>query len=85
MKNRVVAASLISMASLLASQALAQNLSEPVKTHVAVLAPQMAKPVQAAKATPAAGAVWVVLADGIVANAAMAVVAAPAEGFVYER
>jgi hypothetical protein len=89
MKTRFVAA-LPLICAAFTTPALAQQTAaqappaQAVTKQVVALNVSAAKPVQAAKAAPTAGAALVVLADGIVANP-VAPVAPPAEGFVYER
>lgn len=68
--------------------AFAQSASKaPVdvqKMQTAAASVKAAKPVVAMTTITAAGSV-IVLADGIVANAALAQIQPPANGFVYER
>jgi CubicO group peptidase (beta-lactamase class C family) len=91
-----VKAFLISCCALLAPHALAQSSAQqrnvrPAAAPVDAARAQTvaagikgAKPSAAAAVVTAAGSV-IVLADGIVANATMAQVQPPADGFVYER
>jgi len=61
----------------------AKPAADDAKTQTAAAGAQAAKLVVATTVT-AAGSV-IILADGIVANAAMAQIEPPAEGFVYEQ
>jgi hypothetical protein len=66
---------------MMAAQACAQSAAQPRKD---VAAKSVASRVVAVTTIAAAGSV-IVLADGIVANAAIAAIQPPADGFVYER
>lgn len=96
-KSRLVKLSLVSAGALIAVSAFAQSASPSGRadTPKAKAAPRNSKTVTAAadvkgKAPAAATTVVaagsvIVLADGIVANARIAPVEPPANGFVYER
>lgn len=87
MKRCLVKLSLISSCALLATHAPAQSSADAAKpapkTLTAAASVKAALPASATIIT-AAGSV-IVLADGMVANARMALVQPPAAGFVYER
>lgn len=94
-KSRLVKLSLISSCALIGAAVFAQTSSPPKNTGTPKAKAQATKPKTLtasanvkgpAVATPvvAAGSV-IVLADGIVANAPVAPVEPPADGFVYER
>jgi hypothetical protein len=72
--------------ALMATHAFAQSAAqlEPLKTQTAAANVKAAKPVVAMTTIAVAGSV-IVLADGIVANAILAQIQPPADGFVYER
>jgi hypothetical protein len=81
--------SVLSCCALIGTHAFAQSASKaPVvdapKMQTAAASVKGAKPSVALATITAAGSV-IVLADGIVANAALAQMQAPADGFVYER
>lgn len=88
MKRKLVKMSLISCCALVGTHAFAQSASKALvdapKMQTAAASAKAAKPVVAAATITAAGSV-IVLADGIVANAALAKIQPPADGFVYER
>lgn len=88
MKRSLVKLSLVSCCALGVTHAVAQSaIKAPVdapKTQTAAASVKADKPVVAMATFTAAGSV-IVLADGIVANAALAQIQAPADGFVYER
>jgi hypothetical protein len=86
--------SLISCCALMATHAFAQSSAQPpsvatrapvgpAKTQAVAANVKAAKPILAA--TFAAAGSVIVLADGIVANAVLAQIQPPADGFVYER
>jgi hypothetical protein len=89
LKRSLVELSLASCCALMATQAFAQSAAQPPgapelsKTQTAAANVRAAKPLLAVT-NHAAGSVMV-LADGIVANAMLAQIQAPADGFVYER
>jgi hypothetical protein len=87
-KHGLVKISLISCGVLMGTHAFAQSNSKASadlpKTQTAAASVKTAKPVVAMATITAAGSV-IVLADGIVANAALAQMQPPADGFVYER
>jgi hypothetical protein len=98
-KRCLVKTSMIACCAVMATHAFAQSSAQPrnaaaasgkapadaPKTQTAAASAKAAKPtVAAAAAVTAAGSV-IVLADGIVANAALAQFQPPADGFVYER
>ena len=100
MKRCLVKLSLISCFALMATHAFAQSSAQPrsAATTAASKAPmaapkaqsvaaniKAAKPTFAATATVTAAGSVIVLADGIVANATLAQIQPPADGFVYER
>jgi hypothetical protein len=66
----------------MSTNALAQSPAKQGSTVVTNA--RAAGPVAAVTIVTAAGSV-IILADGIVANAALAQIQAPADGFVYER
>ena len=100
MKRRLAPLTLIAACALVAAQTSAQSpasptrkaapaaktVKAPAKTSktLTAAAPAHAAAAAAPVTVTAAGSV-ILLADGIVANAATAQIAAPAEGFVYER
>ena len=88
MQRSLVKMSLISCGALLATHAFAQPASKASvdlpKMQATAASTKAAKPVVAMVTIAAAGSV-IVLADGIVANAALAKIQPPADGFVYER
>lgn len=98
MKRCLVKMSLISCCALLGTHAFAQSSAQPrsaatkatgkasadvPKAQAVAANVKAVKPVLAATVT-AAGSV-IVLADGIVANATLAQIQPPADGFMYER
>jgi ribosomal protein S11 len=87
-KHNLVKVSLISCCALIGTHVFAQSAGkasvDAAKMQTAAASAKAAKPVVAAATTTAAGSV-IVLADGIVANAALAKIQPPADGFVYER
>jgi biopolymer transport protein ExbD len=87
-KRSLVKFSLISCCALMVTQAFAQSAGKAAvdlpKTQTAAASVKAAKPVVAMATITATGSV-IVLADGIVANAALAQIQPPADGFVYER
>ncbi len=99
MKRCLVKTSLISCCALMATHAFAQLSAPPhnaavaagkapvdvARTQTAAAFAKAAKPTFAAAATVTAAGSVIVLADGIVANAILAQVQPPADGFVYER
>ena len=100
MKRCLVKMSLISCGALMATHAFAQSFAQPrsattttaaskavvdaPKTQTVAANVKAAKPAVALATITAAGSV-IVLADGIVANATLAQIQPPADGFVYER
>jgi hypothetical protein len=79
----------ISCCALTGTHAFAQSASkapavDAPKMQTAAASVKGAKPTVALATITAAGSV-IVLADGIVANATLAQIQAPADGFVYER
>ena len=88
MKRSLVKMSLISCCALMVTQAFAQSASkasvDAPEMQTAAASAKAVKPVVAMATITAAGSV-IVLADGIVANAALAQIQPPADGFVYER
>jgi phage baseplate assembly protein gpV len=86
-KRSLVKMSLMSCA-LVCAQTFAQSAAkvsvDGPKTQTAAASVKTAKPVSAMATIIAAGSV-IVLADGIVANATLAQIQPPADGFVYER
>ena len=89
MKPSLVEMSLISCCALMGTPVFAESAAQPrgatemSKTQTAAANVETAKPLPATTTT-AAGSV-IVLADGIVANAVVAQIQPPADGFVYER
>jgi hypothetical protein len=87
-KRSLLKMSLISCGALLATQAFAQSASKaPVdvpKTQTAAANAKAAKSPVALASITATGSL-IVLADGIVANATLATIQPPGEGFLYER
>jgi hypothetical protein len=87
-KRSLVQISLISCCALMGAHAFAQSTSktsvDAAKMQAAASIAKAAKPVVAVATLTAGGGV-VVLADGIVADAAPAKTQPPADGFVYER
>jgi hypothetical protein len=87
-KRSLVKMSLISCCALMATQAFAQSARKASvdmpMTQTAAASVKAEKPVVAMATITAAGSV-IVLADGIVANAVLAQIQPPADGFVYER
>ena len=91
MKPCLALLTLIASGALVSTPALAQTSTQKSSTAAttpAVKAPaanmKTAGSAAAAATITAAGSV-IILADGIVANAAMAQIQVPADGFVYER
>ncbi len=88
MKRCLVKTSLSACCALAATHAFAQSASKASadvpKMQTAAASAKVAKPTVAMATITAAGSV-IVLADGIVANAALAQIQPPAAGFVYER
>ncbi len=88
MKRCLVEMSLIACGALMATHAVAQSdgraAAKKTQTAAANVA-KAAKPTLAAVTSIAAAGSVIVLADGIVANATVAQIQAPADGFVYER
>jgi hypothetical protein len=87
-KRCLVKVAVMSCCALIGTHAVAQSaIKAPVdtpKTQTVAASVKAAKPVVAMATVIAAGSV-IVLADGIVANAALAQIQPPADGFVYER
>ena len=88
MKRSLIKMLLILCCALVGTHAFAQSAgpasADLPKTQTAAASVKTAKPVAALVTITAAGSV-IVLADGIVANAALAQIQPPADGFVYER
>jgi hypothetical protein len=89
MKRCLVKMSLVACGALMATHAFAQSAGKTraasPKKQTAAANVKAAKPTIAAMSTVTAAAGAIILADGIVANATVAQVLPPAEGFVYER
>jgi CelD/BcsL family acetyltransferase involved in cellulose biosynthesis len=89
-KRSLAKLSLASCVALMVTHAFAQSAAQPrgapelSKTQTAAANAKTAKPLVATATIGAAGSV-IVLADGIVANAILAQIQPPADGFVYER
>jgi hypothetical protein len=88
-KRCFVKMSVLSCCALIGTHAFAQSASkapavDAPKMQTAAASVKTAKPTVALATITAAGSV-IMLADGIVANATLAQIQAPADGFVYER
>ena len=88
MERCLVKISLIACCALIGTHALAQSSgkapAQAAKTQTVAANVKGAKPAIALATITAAGSV-ILLADGIVANAALAQIQPPADGFMYER
>jgi hypothetical protein len=87
-KRCFVKMSVLSCFALIGTHAFAQSAGKATvdapKMQTAAASGKTAKPTVALATITAAGSV-IMLADGIVANATLAQIQAPADGFVYER
>ena len=100
MKRCLVKTSLILCCALMGTHAFSQTLAQPRRAATAAASKtpmdtpkaqsvaaniKAAKPAVAVAATVTAAGSVIFLADGIVANATLAQIQPPADGFVYER